>query len=74
MNTKGIFLAITTVTVAEILTGPISVANAWSYDISDEPLSVDNDAALFIEHYANNLGAYVEKHDIEYDLSNDFIV
>lgn len=75
MNTKNIFLAITTVAIAGILTGPTSIANAWLYDIySDEPLSIDDDAVPFIEDYVDNLEAYVEKHNMESDLSNDFIV
>lgn len=75
MNTNNICLAIATIAVVGILTGPISNANAWLYNLySDGPLRVTNDAVPFIEKYVENLEEYVEEHDMGSVVSDDFIV
>jgi hypothetical protein len=75
MNRNNICLAITIISVVSILSGSTTIANAWLYNIySDEPLKVTNDASAFIDNYVDNLEEYVEEHNMESVVSDDFIV
>ncbi|AFS81103.1 hypothetical protein NKOR_06100 [Candidatus Nitrosopumilus koreensis AR1] len=75
MNTNNICLTIAVIAIAGILTGTTPIANAWLYNIySDKPLEVTTDTMPFIKEYVDNLEEYVEEHDMESVVSNDFIV